>query len=175
MLKNFLVISLRNFVRNWSYSLINVMGLSVGMTACIIIYLIINFEKSFDEFHKKRDALYRVVMDSKSASGVEHSATLPYPFIRAFQSDFANIPATQIHHQQTMQSSYGAEKIRVSDVVFADSLFTQLFTYPVLSGNPKTELGQPGKVFLTQSLNDKINSSGNLRTIKLDNKLELDI
>lgn len=175
MLKNFLTITVRSFMRQWNYSLINTLGLSVGIAACLIIFLIVRFDKSFDTFHAKANGLYRVVVDHSSSSGLENQATVPYPFITAFRADFAHIPATLFHYQEEAQVAFGSEKIGVENILFADSLFPQLFSFTFLSGNPAVELGQPGKVFLTEALNKKINAAGNQKTIKLNNQLELEI
>ena len=61
MFKNHLVIALRNLLRKKSFSAINISGLAVGIAACLLIFLVIEFETSFDAFHAKRDRIYRVV------------------------------------------------------------------------------------------------------------------
>lgn len=175
MLKSFLVTSFRNLVRNGTYTLINSLGLSVGIAACIIIFLVADFELSFDKFHSKYDSIYRVVTLEKASSGEDHTSTLPYPFGQAFSNDFNDVPLnTHVHmHDETLMT-YGAEKMKVEGVLFADSLFFDVFDFGVLSGNPHVELGQPGKVFLTQSFANKLGTALP-KTIKLDNKLELEV
>ncbi len=176
MLKNFFTITFRSFIRNWNYTLINSLGLSVGIASCLIIFLIINFELGFDKFHSNNEHIYRVVHDLENASGVGHSSVTPYPFANAFRSDFPDIPlVTQIHYDDQAQVTFGAEKIKVSEIIFADSLFFSVFDFEVVEGNPRAELGQPGKVFLTESLAKKIMKPGSHGKITLNNKLDLEV
>lgn len=175
MIKNFLIVSYRNLVRNASYTFINALGLSIGIAACIVIFLVVQFETSFDRFHAQYDHIYRVTSKSENASGIDYSATTPYPFGKAFHTDFSDVPLnTNIHFQSETQLSYGSEKMKIENVVFADSLFFRVFDFGVISGNPAIELGQPGKAFLTEALITKLGGAAP-KTIKLDNKLELEV
>lgn len=176
MIKNYFLITLRNFLRNRNYTLINILGLSIGITSCVIIFLLIANDLSFDKFHSRYNQIYRVVLDSKSASGLEHGTTTPYPFAKAFRNDFADIPlATQMHLHGESLVKIGTEKQHVTNVLFADSLFFDVFDFAVLSGNPKVDLGRPGKAFLTKSLAEKFLKGTEKATIKLDNKIELEV
>jgi ABC-type antimicrobial peptide transport system permease subunit len=176
MIKNYLLISLRNFLRNRNYTLINTLGLSIGITSCIVIFLLVSNELSFDKFHSNYDRIYRVVTESKSSSGLDHGTTTPYPFAKAFRNDFADVPLiTQLHSQDEVLMKIGTEKQRIKNVIFGDSLFFDVFDFKVLSGNPKVDLGEPGKVFLTKSLADKILNGNEKATIKLNNKIELEV
>ncbi|MBX2967073.1 MAG: ABC transporter permease [Cyclobacteriaceae bacterium] len=175
MLKNYLTITFRNVIRNRSYTFINVAGLSVGIAACLVTFLVISFELSFEKFHAHYDRLYCVARTSTDASGTGHSLATPYPFAAAFRTDFPDIPLnTQIHHHEEAQVILGDEKHKVKNILFADSLFFDVFSFEVLSGNPRAELGTPGKVFLTQSLAGKIMKDG-ITHLKLSNKLDLEI
>lgn len=174
MLKSYFILTLRNFFRNRGYALINVLGLSLGLTSCIIIFLVIDYDLSFDKFHSKYDHIYRIVQEVESASGTSYSTVTPYPLIKAFRNDFTDVPlVTQIHYQGEALLTNGSEKHIVDDVLFADSLFFEVFDFKVLSGNPSVALGEPGKVFLTQSLADKILKGGETH-IKVA-KLELEV
>ncbi|HTF18779.1 MAG TPA: FtsX-like permease family protein [Chryseolinea sp.] len=176
MIKSYLVVALRNLLRNRNYTLLNVAGLSIGVTACVIIYLLISYDLSFDKFNSKYDNIYRVVHESYSASGTEYNSAAPYPLIPAFRNDFPDMPLiTGIHYEDDVVMKVGAEKHRITNVIFADSLFFDVFDFKVLSGNPRIELGEPGKVFLTKSLADKIMQGREHVTIKLDNMLELEV
>ena len=175
MIKNYLIIALRNFLKNRAYTMINVLGLSLGLTACIIIFLVIDYDLSFDKFHSRYERIYRIVQDGRSASGIAHSAVTPYPLAKAFRNDFPDVPlVTQLHYQSEAVLAIENEKQRVEDVLFADSLFFEVFDFKVLSGNPKVALGEPGKVFLTQSMADKIFGGKETTHFKID-KVELEI
>jgi len=176
MIKNYLVIALRNFLRNKNYTLINVLGLSIGLTSCIVIFLLVTYDLSFDKFHTHYNSLYRIVQDSESASGIQSEAATPYPLPHAFRNDFPEIPlVTQMHYQDETLVRVGDEKQVVENILFADSLFFEVFSFKVISGNPKAELGQPGKVFLTESLAKKLLKHEGVTTIKIGNKVQLDV
>lgn len=174
MIRNYLTVALRNLLRNRSYAFINMAGLTIGITSCIIIFLIINYDLGFDKFHSKYDRIYRVVRENKlPAVGIEYGTVTPYPFARAFHQDFPEIPLlTEFEYQQEVLVSSGSEKQQADAVIFADSLFFRVFDFEVLSGDPNRELGLPGKVFLTESFAAGMNLKEGDR-IRLNNKLEL--
>ncbi len=175
MIKNYLLITFRNFVRNRNYTLINILGLSIGLTACIVIFLLIRFELQFDKFHQKYDRIYRVVRTTSSASGLEPSSVTPYPFARAFRQDFSDVPlVTQFHYHEEAFATIGTEKKKIEQILFADSLFFNVFDFGVVSGNPTVELAHPNKAFLTESLAAKLNLGVGGR-MKLDNVLDLEV
>jgi putative ABC transport system permease protein len=177
MIKNYLLITLRNFARNRNYTVINILGLSIGISCCLIIFLIVSNDLNFDKFHSKYDRIYRVVVEAQTATGVEYGSTTPYPFTKAFRNDFPDVPLiTQMHAQEDVLMKVGTEKTRLARALFADSLFFQVFDFEVLSGNPALDLGEPGKVFLTKTLADNLSKNGkSVTSIKLDNKLELEV
>lgn len=156
MINNYLAIVLRNFRSNRNYTVINVFGLSIGLTACIVIFLLVSYELSFDKFHSKYNDIYRIVQHSSDGSLESRTAATPYPLTEAFRNDFTDVPlATQVHFQYEVTLTNGEEKQKVKDVLFADSLFFEVFDFEILSGNPKVDLSKPGNVFLTKTLADR--------------------
>src|SRR6187549_803210 len=114
MLRNYIVIIFRNFLRNKNYALINILGLSIGITSCIILFLLISYDLDFDKFHSKNERIYRVVREVTSASGVNHESITPYPFAAAFRQDFSDIPLlTQFHYQSEGVLTIGTEKQKI--------------------------------------------------------------
>lgn len=175
MIKNYFTIAVRNFLRNRNYTFINILGLSIGICSCIVIFLLITYELSFDKFHSRYSGIYRIVREVKSGSGNFGSSTTPYPLPRAFRNDFPDVPlVTQVHFQDEVLLKAGDEKQKIKNILFADSLFFEVFDFQVLSGNPKAELGQPGKVFLTKSLADKILKGNENIALKID-KVDLTV
>lgn len=175
MIRNYLIVALRNFLRNKNYTLINILGLSIGLTACIVIFLLISYEVRFDRFHSRYERIYRVVRDVESASGTAYEAVTPYPFAQAFRNDFPEVPLmTQLHFMDEGFVKVGTEKYEVDEVVFADSLFFDVFDFEVISGNPKVDLGQPNRAYLTESL-AKIVGLATGGRLRLDNKLDLEV
>jgi len=174
MIKNYLKTAYRSLLRNKSYTFINVAGLTLGITVCLIIFQLIRYELEFDKNHPNSRRLYRVVRDAKNSAGVDKSTVTPYPFSEAFRNDFPEIPVTQFHFQYETLMTIGDEKSEATNIVFADSLFFEVFGFEVLSGNPKVELAQPGKVFVTESYLKMIGGE-KVKTIKLANILELEL
>jgi len=174
MLRNYFKTALRSLLRNRSYTFINVAGLTLGLTVCLIIFQLLRYELEFDQIHPNSDRLYRVVRDAKNSSGVEKSTVTPYPFAQAFRNDFPDIPVTQFHFQYETLMTIGNEKSAATNIAFADSLFFEILGFEALSGNPKVELSQPGKVFITESFLKKIGGE-KVKTIKLGNILELEL
>jgi putative ABC transport system permease protein len=174
MIRNYFTIALRGILRNRSYTFINVTGLALGITTCLIIFLIIKRELSFDSTFSKADLTYRIVRDFKDASGGEKTTITPYPLWQAMKNDFPDITSTQFHYHSEALMTIGTDKSRVQNILFADTSFFEVFDMEVLSGNPKKELAEPGKVFLTEEFAKKLGDK-NIKHLKLDNLIDLEV
>jgi len=174
MLKNYFTIAFRNLLRNKSYTFINVAGLALGITTCIIIFLIIKRELSFDLAFSNSKNIYRIVRATSDASGVEKTTVTPYPLAEALKNDFPDLISTQFHFQEDVLMTIDAEKSRVTNIMFAEPSFFEVFDIEVLSGNPKKDLADPGKVFLTEEFAKKLLKK-DVKNFKLDNLLDLEV
>jgi putative ABC transport system permease protein len=153
IVRNYLTLTFRNFLRNRSYTFINILGLSVGITSCIILFLLIRFDTSVDKFQANYDRLYRVVRTAENASGKVYESVTPYPFAAAFRQDFPDVPLiTQFHYHSEGFLTVGTEKHEIKHIVFADTSFFRVFSFGIISGNPANELSHPNLAFLTKSL-----------------------
>ena len=175
MIKNYLTLTFRNFLRNKNYTLINILGLSIGITSCIILFLLIRFDTSVDKFQTHYDRLYRVVRTEENASGKDYKSVTPYPFAAAFRQDFSDVPlVTQFHFHREGFLTVGTEKHEIEQVLFADTSFFDVFNFGIISGNPAKELSQPNKAFLTQSLATKLGLTVG-DELKFNNKINLEV
>lgn len=174
MFKSNFVIAFRSIFRNKSYAAINVAGLALGITTCLIIFLIISRELSYDQHFAKASNTYRVIRHSTDASGLSKSSVTPYPAGQAFKNDFPEVLSTQFHFQFRSLLTLEEEKMNVENIVFADTSFFDVFDFEVLSGNPKKDLAQPGKVFLTEEFANKLLNK-DAKHFKLDNLLDMEI
>jgi putative ABC transport system permease protein len=175
MIRNYLTLTFRNFLRNRNYTLINILGLSIGITSCIILFLLIRFDTSVDKFQTHYDRLYRVVRTEENASGKVYEAVTPYPFAAAFRQDFSDVPlVTQFHFHGEGFLTVGTEKHEIEQVLFADTSFFDVFSFGIISGNPSKELSQPNKAFLTQSLATKLGLTVGDQ-LKFNNKINLEV
>jgi putative ABC transport system permease protein len=89
--KNYFKTAFRNLKRNKSYAIINVLGLTVGIAASVLIFLVIQYETSFDNFHKKKDSIYRLATEFHTQDGVGYSDGISFPAAPALRIDFPQI------------------------------------------------------------------------------------
>lgn len=174
MFRNYFVIAFRSILRNKSYAVINIAGLAIGITTCLIIFIIIERERSFDQHFSKAGSIYRMVRHATDASGVSKSSVTPYPLGQAMKNDFPEILSTQFHFQFESLMTMDEEKMKVQNIVFADTSFFDVFDFEVLSGNPKKDLAQPGKIYLTEEFAKKLLKKDS-KHLKLDNLLDFEI
>ena len=174
MIKNYFVIAFRSILRNKAYASINIAGLALGITTCLIIFLIIKREVSYDKAFTKSESIYRIIRHSTDASGLSKSSVTPYTLASALKNDFPEITSTQFHFQYESLMIIDEEKTKVQNIVFADTSFFDVFDIEVLSGNPKKDLAQPGKIFLTEEFAKKLLKK-DAKHLKLDNLLDFEI
>lgn len=175
MIRNYFTLTFRNFLRNRNYTVINILGLSIGITSCIILFLLIRFDTSVDKFQTHYERLYRVVRTEENASGTVYESVTPYPFAAAFRQDFSDVPlVTQFHFHHEGFLTVGTEKHEIEQVLFADTSFFDVFNFGIISGNPAKELSQPNKAFLTPSLATKLGLTVG-DELKFNNKINLQV
>ncbi|PSL49065.1 ABC-type antimicrobial peptide transport system permease subunit [Chitinophaga niastensis] len=154
MFKNYLLVSFRNIWRNKAFSLINIMGLAVGINAALVVYLMVHYENSFDKFHKDSDRIYRVVSHIYFTGDSVRSAGVSVPVAAAMRE---NIPAVETAapffiNDITNRIAIAGKEFRSKEVIiYADKDYFSLIQYKWLSGSPQTSLQQPFTVVLTES------------------------
>ncbi len=174
MFKSYFKTAWRNIVRNKLFSFINLIGLSVGIAAVLLIGIYIQNELSYDSFQKNKDSLFRVgfeYINHGKSSGVTPIFTPP--FGPAAQSDFPEVQSfCRISEPHEVFMTKGENKIKSSNICFADSTFFRLFSFKLYSGNPTTVLKQPYSIVLTKTLAEKLFGTENAvgKTIRLDGK-----
>src|ERR1044072_7993749 len=151
MLKNYFKIAFRNLWRHRVFSFINIMGLTVGMTACLLIFLYVRFEMSYDRFHSKADRIYRIVADIKTPTETIPSGGPAWAVPGHLKFDFSEIEAfTRVMHDNILLRK-GDIKFNEPKSFWADSMFFQIFSFKLLKGDPRTALKEPYSVVLTES------------------------
>ena len=179
MIKNYLKTAIRNLRRNKSYSLINVLGLAVGIAACLLIFLVIQFETSFDNFHSKKENIYRIGTEFHNQDGVSYSAGVSFPVGPAMRVDFPKLKEVGSIFKNGAQitiengSKNQIRKFNESNLYYTEPQFFKIFDFAWLAGDPKTSLTEPNSAVLTQEMAEKY--FGNWKsavgkTIKHDNK-----
>ncbi|WP_266368344.1 ABC transporter permease [Tellurirhabdus rosea] len=154
MLTNYVKIALRNLRKHTGFTFINVFGLAVGIACCLLIALYVVDERSFDRFHEKADRIYRINSDIKFGGNDMHMAVSPAPMGPTLLKDYPQVENfVRLHHRGTwlVKAAGKAETTREPDIMFADSTLFDVFTLPLLSGDPKTALKEPGSVVISEA------------------------
>src|SRR5688572_30523164 len=99
----------RSLAKHKGFTVINLLGLSIGIAATIVIVLISDFENSFDKFHTKGENVYRVVTKSKQANEDVYSANVPYPTAKFLRTEFPDAITTQLHYGKDMNIRIGKD------------------------------------------------------------------
>jgi putative ABC transport system permease protein len=150
MLRNYLKVAFRNILKHKGYSLINVLGLALGMACFLLIIFFIQFENSTDSFHKNRKNIYQVVRINNYADFTERKAITGAPLAPLLLENFAAIArAIRFTNFQSELVNFGEKKFVERGFFFADAEVFDVFTFPLLQGNPKTALQKPFSVVLT--------------------------
>ena len=156
MLKNYFFIALRNILKHRIYSLINIVGLAVGITCTILILLYVTDELSYDRFHTKSDRIYRVI---EYIDPAERSSSLPFPTSQALLTDFPNYVEKSIRlfnfQASTLAMEYRPEngqpvQFNEPNIFLVDSTFFEVFDFKLAQGNPKEVLNKPLSILVTQ-------------------------
>lgn len=154
MIRNNFNIAWRSLVKNKSYSFINIFGLAIGLTCSFIISLYILDELSYDNFHTKKDSIYRIVHSWKDETGSYGPDQVwgNYPVGPALQAEFPEIEKmVQFSGQASILLRYGKKTFQEDRVFFMDSAAFDVFTWDLVKGNPQTALIEPYSVVLTES------------------------
>ena len=158
MIKNYLKITYRAFLRQKVYSLINVLGLAIGLTCFILIFLFITDELSYDQFHSKSERTYRMVEHFEQEGVGEHSASQPFPEGPALLNEYPGQIETYVrlfNFQAPTLALANVEKEKAFNeprLYFADSTFFEVFDFEVISGDANTALDEPNSIVLTETM-----------------------
>lgn len=152
MLKNYLKIALRNVKKSKTYSFINILGLAIGMACCILILFYVQDELSYDRYNEKADRIYRVVDSGEAPGGMSFDLALTSaPFAPTMKADFPEVEdAVRLYRRRRMVAN-GERKYYEDNLFYSDSSLFNIFTFPLIKGNPETALQSPHTVVLSES------------------------
>ena len=158
MLKNYLKMAIRNLLRSKYFSIINITGLAIGLAAIILIFLYVKFQLSFNNFHNDEDRLFRVSVKASHNGELESDSFIFTPPIGpAMKNDLPEVKNyTRYRTPRPEYFIYDDNPIKVEDVIYADSTFLTMFSFPLVNGNPQNCLTNPNSVVLSASLSEKI-------------------
>lgn len=161
MFKNYFKTAFRSLIQNSNYTIINIAGLSVGIAVCIMIFIIIQFKTSFDNFHSKKDRIYRVLTEYHHEDAANTGKDVPFPIPEALKT-FGQIelvaPVWASHNDNLLipDNNGTATKAFKEDkgVFFIGPSFFKIFDFPLLAGSYES-LKDPNNVLLTKEIAEK--------------------
>jgi putative ABC transport system permease protein len=168
MLKTYLKIAYRNLVRHKAYSIINISGLAIGMAASILILLWVQNELSYDRFHKNANQIYRITCNASGFKAAVNCAGMPAG-LKAQMPVIKN--TVRLSHLTTVLFEAGNRKFEEDHVFYADPSFMEIFSFPLVKGNPLTALKNVDGVLITQDMEKKYfgNENAMSKILRKDN------
>ncbi|MEJ1238203.1 ABC transporter permease [Chryseolinea sp. T2] len=153
MLRNYLTTTFRNVVKHKVFSAINVIGLGIGITACLLILQFVMYELSYDKFNEKFDRIYRVTNDRFQQGKLIQHGTITYPTIGpAMTADYPEIESySRLMPAGDLNVKVGDRFFRGESCIFADDHLLTIFTFPMLAGSPADALKGRYRLVLTET------------------------
>ena len=159
MFTSYFKTAIRSLMRHKTSSLINVVGLSIGISASLVVYLIVQYEFSFDKFHRDGDRVYRVVTKIDFAGETGRNSGVPMPLAKGVKetvsgvaeaTHFVTANYTKVTVPEAGKSALSTFK-QQRDIIYADNDYFKFFDYHWLAGSPTSALVEPFQVVLTES------------------------
>ncbi|KAA6430425.1 FtsX-like permease family protein [Dyadobacter flavalbus] len=159
MIRNYFVTSFRNLRRNWNFTILNVVGLTLGIACCLLIFFTVRYELSFDSHHRNMDRIFRIVKYNKSLGDKGYNTGMPLPALAALRNDFPElknqVTCTYAMRETLVTVKKGAKREKHADqsntVSFIGPEYFRMFDYTWIKGSPSTSLANPGSVVLSES------------------------
>jgi len=147
MFKNYFKTAWRNLARHKSYSIINVLGLTLGIASCLVIFLVVKYELGYDRFNSKADRTYRVTLNA-----IDFNPNVSMAVVPAMRNDFPELEeVSQAWYHETGLVKTGNKKFQEKAILFADKYFPSVFDHSWIEGDPATALADPNSIVLTES------------------------
>ncbi|WP_259070410.1 ABC transporter permease [Mucilaginibacter sp. X4EP1] len=174
MLKTYLKLAYRNLIRDKAYSILNILGLTIGLASSILILLWVQNELSYDKFHKNAGQIYRVVSDFSDSKSAANSAGMPGG-LKAELPVVKN--AVRIQPADPILLETGNKKFEEENVIYADASFMDVFSYALVKGNRAAALNPINAIVITQAMATKYfgNQDPIGKTIRQNNKENLQV
>ncbi len=157
MIKNLLLVAIRNFKRDKWYSILNILGLMIGITFSLFLIFYIKDELSYDRYNKNAERIYRIAAYVKEPEKDEMKwANTPFPLAPTLKKDYPEVEeAVRFAGNDRTMYKNGDLRFYEDKVFFCDSSLFRVFTYQFIEGNPQTALVAPNSMVLTQSVAEK--------------------
>jgi len=157
MLKNYLIVALRNIFKHKGYSFINIFGLGLGMASAVLIFLFVRYERSYDRFHEEADRIHRIAVRASIGDTKIRQVYTPAILTPTLLDNYP-----EVEYSIRLQNSSDGVAVRTGDkafneykVTYADADIFKVFTLPFVKGDPETALSEPNTVVITESIAQK--------------------
>lgn len=152
MFTNYVKTAIRNLLRYKAYSIINILGLAVGLTACIFVGLYIKQDLSYDKFHENGEHIYRVAVNVSTSSSEYSSAETPALVAPTLKNEYPEIERiSRIYFSGKSLVQYGDKKFYEDDIIYADQDFFEMFSFKTILGEIDNPLIEKNTIVLTES------------------------
>jgi putative ABC transport system permease protein len=151
MFMTYLKIAFRNLWHHKIFSLINIMGLAVGMTACFLIFLYVRFEFSYDGFHRNADRTYRLVADVTNSTGTHPGYQTSAPMARSIKASYPEVQSIARVIPASVLLVKNDIKFQEENALWADSSFFSIFDFPLKFGDSRSALIEPNSIVLSET------------------------
>ncbi|RFZ94208.1 ABC transporter permease [Mucilaginibacter conchicola] len=157
MIKNYFKIAWRNLWKNKVSSVINIVGLAVGMAACIVILLFVAYEKSFDNFHGDNVVRISEVQKFPGMAASQKVGLSMFPMGPSLKAEFPEVEKfTRVKWDKKYQMTFGEKRVFLPQVFAVDSAFLKIFNFKVLKGNAQNAIEKPNSIAITQETAEKL-------------------
>ena len=156
MFKNYILVALRNLKKQKTYSFINIAGLAIGMACTILILLWIQDELRYDRFHKNADRIYRVVKYSDYGGNELHVALTPGPLSQALKEELPEVIKASAFDFAGGMVKYKEKSFNYVECACVEPDFFDIFSFPLLQGDPESVLSDKNSIILTRQLAERI-------------------
>src|SRR5882724_8544310 len=173
MFKNYLKTAWRAIIAHRVYTIINLLGLTLGIASCLIIFLVVRYELGYDGFHKKADRTYRITLHA-----IDYNPNVSLAIVPRLRNDFPELEqVSQALYTRSGLIRIGANRYNEKGYLFADEHFPMIFDYHWLAGDPRSALTEPNSIVLTQSIARKYFGDANPlgQIINLENQYNLKV
>ena len=161
MIKNYWIIAVRSLQRNKSYSIINILGLTLGVAVTLLLFMVVRYEQSFDGWHAKRDRTYRVLTGSQRPDGKGYISAVAYPVPAAIRKEYPAleevVPTLYDYGQQVIVPDNKGSIVKTfkENILYTEPSFFRTFDFPVLAGDVNKSLTEPNDALLTKTTAEK--------------------
>lgn len=151
MFKNYITVALRNLLRQKRYAFINIFGLALGIACCLLIFLLVQEEWSYDRYHEKKDQIYRVVTREHRTDGeIKFTALQPFELAQVFEQSMPGVVRASAYMRSQGNVTY-SKKASWRTFGLIDPAYLHMFSIPLILGDPNTALNDPNAIIISQT------------------------